>query len=148
MSSDGHESHDGLEVTSVLFFELRAYHHDRDVDEVTTKLGIIPQNTVKAGDPSVIPELGPIPDNGWFLVGDYNPDDPAGEDDFWQLLGKLSQKEADLRFLRTVGWELDILFDLLPDDSKPNLSPLVTRACSALGLPIGFSPAYGLIGNL
>jgi hypothetical protein len=127
-------------------FELSAYHPERSPAEVSERLALTPYMVLRAGDPSSVPELGPIPDNGWFYIGWHDNSHEAGT--LWWLLSYLAQRREHLAFLLNVGWDVDVVLDLLPDDSMPTVTHELKQACNELGLALSVLPVHGLIGNL
>ena len=127
-----------------MLFELSAYHAVRDPGEVTLGLDLIPGHVIYAGEPSLVPELGPIPNNGWFYVG-HCGGSLREEGSLAWLLSHIRFRIEQLTELLSGGWDIYILLDQLPDDTIPAVPGALRQECNELGLSIAISPAYGLI---
>lgn len=127
-------------------FEIVAYHPTRDAVDVTEQLGLTPALTMSAGDPFVAPELGPVPNNGWFFVGEYVDSDRLRPGSLYWLLSHLEAHSGGLETLVTWGWDIYLMVDLLPDDTRPAIPQAIADKCAALGLRIEFPPLHGILG--
>lgn len=130
-----------------VYFELSAYSTDRAPEEVTAMLAIEPHKIIRAGGPSAFPELGPIPQNGWFHVGTFAESSEPDGNQLFSLLTHLGQHRDELQYLRSVGWEIAIIVGLLPNETEPILPQTVRQRCADLGLSISVFPVHDLIGS-
>jgi hypothetical protein len=115
--------------------KLRAYHPVSDPYEVTEELRLSPSRVVFAGSPSHIPELGPVPENGWFLDLAGGPGDPV-----WrfvaEVLSDLAHRSEGLETLRMNGWALDLVVGPAAIVSLEDSPEEVRDAAKRAGLPL------------
>ena len=115
--------------------EWRAYHPSRPAEEVTVALGLTPHRSIVAGDPSSVPELGPIPEHGWFR--DLSA---ADNEDVWTLvrgdLDTISARSGAVEALRAGGWGLELLLARTLEGGTMEVPADVAEGCEAMGIRI------------
>ena len=105
-----------------LHAKVRAYHPTAHPHQVTTKLGLEPSRIILSGSPSHVPELGPVPESGWFL----DLDGSAAES-IWgfveMILERFERRARAMAALREDGWVFDLVVgpaELVSLDETPD----------------------------
>ena len=120
--------------------EIRAYHAVQGPAAVSNAVGLQPTSTVRAGQPSVIPELGTVPRNGWFYVVPYTS---LGEtrEAVTRLLGQLEERSVALDALVAGSWEVSVIVRVPLDDGLRSVLDRFSAFCRRHGLEFVSSPS-------
>lgn len=120
----------------VVKVELRFYHLTADASAVTEALQMRPHKTQRAGSPTPFPELGPVPQHGWFFRTERLPKSTTLDDHISAITHPLIARIKEFESLREQGWEVELLLSWAGQGPGPVIPAARMAELGALGLAL------------
>ena len=140
MTNELPEYDDAYSACSETFATLRIYHDEIPPTEVTSRLGVKPDESVTKGERFSGKRRGVARTNGWFLTTDGKVDSRDSRRHIDWLTSQVSDKAQEFAQMLEDGFEIDIssFWISRSGNGGPMLSPFQMRRLAELGIEVNW----------